>query len=43
MLGRDGEITDTGEKILISQGFNKGKGARIQSAGEEDKHCTKAH
>ena len=36
------DVTDIGEEILISQDFNKAKGARIQSAGEEDKYCTKA-
>ena len=33
MLGRE-EVTDIGEEIYISQDFNKAKGARIQSAGE---------
>lgn len=33
MLRRE-EVTDIGEEIYISQDFNKAKGARIQSAGE---------
>lgn len=28
------EVTDIGEEIYISQDFNKAKGTRIQSAGE---------